>query len=234
VLVRALFKAASASARRKRAAIFLSRFEIGPETKILDLGSEDGSNIAGILKSTGAVPSNVFIADINPAAVARGHERYGFTAVTLDEAGTLPFPDQFFDIVFCSSVIEHVTVSKQEVWQLKSGAVFRSKAAARQRDFANEILRVGKQYFVQTPYSLYPIESHSWLPFAGYLPRPLLIPVLKIMNRIWIKATSPDWYLLNRKELSDLFPGAQIIDEKSFGLTKSIMAVSNRRDGHAR
>ena len=30
----------------------------------------------------------------------------------LDESGRLPFPDDHFDIIFCSSTIEHVTVDK--------------------------------------------------------------------------------------------------------------------------
>jgi len=230
--MRSLFRAASANARRKRAAIFLNQFKITNQTRILDLGSEDGSNIAEILKSTPAAPSNIFIADIDSAAVIRGRECYGFTAVTLVEDGNLPFPDKFFDIVFCSSVIEHVTVPKHEIWQLTSGSRFKKRARDRQRIFAEEIRRVGKAYFVQTPYSLFPVESHSWLPFVGYLPRSILIRILRITNSFWIKTTSPDWYLLNKQELAQLFPDAQIIDEKSFGLTKSIMAVSFSADLH--
>jgi SAM-dependent methyltransferase len=222
-----IFLAASGNARRKRAKFFLSRYQITEATKILDLGSEDGSAIAGILKDTAARPENIYIADINAAAVAKGAAAFGFQPVTIDEDGRLPFPDGYFDIVFCSSVIEHVTVAKEEVWTLKSGSRFKSRAATRQKSFANEIRRVGKLYFVQTPYVYFPIESHSWLPFVGYLPRRLLLPLLKLTNLFWVKRTSPDWYLLNRSELSKLFPEAEIVKERAFGLTKSIMAVRN-------
>jgi SAM-dependent methyltransferase len=163
--------------------------------------------------------------DISAEMVNKGHAQYGFVPVTIAEAGRLPFEDGFFDVVYCSSVIEHVTVPKERVWAICSGSEFRRAADERQRDFAQEIRRLGKRYFVQTPNKWFPIESHSWLPFIGYLPRGWQLPILRISNRVWVKRTNPDWRLLTAADMRGLFPDAVIERERLFGMTKSIMAI---------
>jgi SAM-dependent methyltransferase len=222
-------KGYSTRARARRAALFRERFSITSSTRILDLGSETGTAINAVLQGTAASPSNIYIADINPKQVNEGARRFGYQPVVIDESGRLPFEEGFFDIVYCSSVIEHVTVPKEEVWSLRSGAEFRRRSLARQHEFAAEIRRLGKQYYVQTPYRHFPIESHSWLPGMAWLPRPVLVPALRFTNSFWVKRSQPDWYLLNRREMAGLFPEAEIADEKSMGLTKSLMAI--RRSG---
>jgi SAM-dependent methyltransferase len=217
--------ALSRRARQRRGATFKAAFRLDQNTKILDLGSETGSNIHAILKGTPVAPANVYIADIEPALLEQGRKNYGYVPVVIDESEALPFPDRYFDIVYCSSVIEHVTVPKEHVWSTFSGSRFKSASLEHQRRFATEIRRTAKQYFVQTPYKHFPIESHSWLPFAAWLPRSLLIPCLKFSNSFWIKKSKPDWYLLNKRELASLFEDARIAAESYFGFTKSIIAI---------
>ena len=178
-----------------------------------------------LLAGTSITPRNVYIADIDPDAVARGAEIHGFTPVVINESGRLPFADGFFDIVHCSSVVEHVTVPKSDMWNIRSGREFRALSEAAQQKFADEIMRVGKQYYVQTPDRWFPVESHSWLPFLGWLPRRALIPVLHFSNSFWIKKTCPDWHLLDARQLSELFAGRPVIKERSLGMVKSITAV---------
>lgn len=215
----------AAGARERRALVFRDHFALTESTRLLDLGSENGSNIHAVLRGTTVKAENTFIADIDGRAIAEGSRRYGYRPVMLDESGVLPFPDQYFDIVYCSSVIEHVTVPKSEVWECRSGRRFVALARQRQRAFAKEIMRVGRQYFVQTPNRGFVVESHSWLPFAGWIPRELLVPLLRLSNGVWIKKTSPDWHLLDRMELTELFGSARIVTEKWCGLTKSLMAI---------
>ena len=221
----------SRRARARRALLFRSQFVLDENTRVLDLGSEDGSHIHAVLAGTAVRPENVYIADIaaEAQALARGQERYGYRPVPIDETGRLPFEDGFFDVVHCSSVIEHVTVPKAQVWALRSGAEFRRLSTLRQREFAVEVMRVGRQFFVQTPHRGFPVESHSWLPFFGYLPRRVLVPLLGLTNRFWIKRTAPDWRLLTGGELSRLFDGAEILREDFLGLTKSVVAVRVER-----
>ena len=211
--------------RERRAELFKDNFLITCDTIILDLGSEKGTNIYRVLIGTDAINKNIYIADINPVLVNEGYVRYGYQPVVLQEDGSLPFDDGFFDIVFCSSVIEHVTLPKNKIWNILSEKKFKNESLRRQKEFAEEIRRVGKQYFVQTPYKYFPIESHTWLPLLGFLPRSLIVFTLRFTNLIWIKKTTPDWHLLSKSQMKYLFPDAQIIEEKICGLTKSIMAV---------
>lgn len=215
----------SASAREKRAVLFRKYFSVDKETKILDLGSENGTNIFNVLQGTDHDPKNVFIADIERRAVEEGRELYGFTPVIIDEKSPLDFPDGFFDIVYCSSVIEHTTVPKDELWNWKDGNEFRQASLLRQQQFAREIMRLGKEYFVQTPSKTFPIESHTWLPLVGYLPRRMFLPVLKQSNRYWVKKAYPDFNLLGAGDMAKLFPDSTIVKERKFGITKSVMAI---------
>ncbi|NTU72463.1 MAG: methyltransferase domain-containing protein [Coriobacteriia bacterium] len=208
--------------------MFREHFALSAETTVLDVGSEAGHNIHAVLADTPVRPENVSIADIGADAVEQGAALYGFTPVVLDESGRLPFDDGSFDIVYCSSVIEHVTVPKSVVWSMRSGDEFKRAALERQAQFASELTRVGRSYYLQTPYRHFPVESHSWLPFVAWLPRPALLAVLRFTNRFWVKRTDPDWYLLDRRQLESLFPGSEIIAERSLGLTKSLMVMGTR------
>jgi 2-polyprenyl-3-methyl-5-hydroxy-6-metoxy-1,4-benzoquinol methylase len=212
-------------ARTARAAVFLHEFPVQETTRILDIGSEDGSAIARVLAGTRVQPQNVYIADIDAARVQAGQRRFGFVPVVIPESGRLPFTDGFFDIVYCSSVIEHVTVPKSEVWSTRSGERFRRQAEVRQKAFAAEIRRLGKAYYVQTPNKWFPIESHTWLPLIGFAPRAAQLATIAMSNRWWIKRTNPDWHLLTTREMRVLFPDADIRRERFVGLTKSIMAI---------
>lgn len=215
----------SAKARKKRAEVFRQYFSLDEDTKILDLGSENGTNIHNILQNTNVKKENVYIADIDQDVVAEGEKLYGFNGILIDENENLPFKDKYFDIIYCSSVIEHTTITKSDLWSWKNNSKFKEAAWERQKEFANEIIRLGKQYFVQTPCKTFPIESHTWLPFVGYLPREMFLPLLKVSNKYWVKKSEPDFNLLGKDEMQRLFPDSEIVREVKFGLTKSIMAI---------
>lgn len=215
----------SIRSRKRRANTFISILSPSNDDKILDLGSEDGSHIARIIPFR----DNVYIADICKDVLVRGKDKYGFHTILLDETGMIPYPNDFFDIVYSSSVIEHVTVDKANVYNMLSTKEFQKKAISRQRRFAEEIRRVGKAYFVQTPYKYFPIESHTWTPFViVFFPRRFQIALIKFVNRFWPKKTNPDWNLLSIQQMKQLFPDSEIITEKSLGLIKSIMAIRKR------
>jgi SAM-dependent methyltransferase len=220
---------ASKKARQKRAEIFRQSFSLDSTTRILDIGSETGENINLVLSGTGVLPENVYIADIDLVAVTEGNKKFGFHPVLLDQAGILPFEDDYFDIVYCSSVIEHVAVSKGDVWEFVLEKNFDQIAWERQKLLAKEIQRVGRQYFVQTPARSFPVESHTWLPFFSVLPHHLQIKLMRQTNKFWIKEAIPDFKLLDEKQMKKLFPDAEIFFEKKFGLVKSIMAIKSLR-----
>jgi len=206
--------------------MFLDYMKPSEEDKILDLGSEDGSYIASIIPFR----KNVYIADIDQKMLLRGNNKYGFQTVVIKEDGVLPFEDNYFDIVHCNSVVEHVGIDKSRQWDLKDGDVFAKQSFQRQQRFANEIRRIAKRYFVQTPNRNFLIESHTWIPFVQFLPRPVLVSFIKWLNKWWVKKTSPDWHLLNCRQMRLLFPDAVIIKENTGFLCKSIIAVKTEQD----
>lgn len=211
--------------RLKRAAMLCSLFNLTPTTRLLDLGGSNGVHLNSCLAGTPVSAKNVYIADIDAAQVESAAVRFGYTAVVVPDNGPLPFSDKFFDIVFCSSVLEHITLPEKDAWRETSGTRFRRVAQSRQRQFAKEISRIGAAYFVQVPYRWFPVETHTWLPFVGYLPRFIQCPVIGFSNRVWIKATVPDFYLPTVGDMAGYFPDAEIRREKIWGLTKSLIAV---------
>lgn len=223
--VRRIAATYSKRARRKRGEIFLTLLKPQPGDRILDLGGEDGTHIAELL----SFREGVVVADISAEALRRASEVYGFETLLLDESGRVPEPDGRFDIVFCSSVIEHVTVDKKDMEKYVTNTAFAAAALERQKVLAQEVQRVGKAYFAQTPNKYFFIESHSWLPgLIVLLPRRVQIRLLRLMKGWWPKATEPDWHLLTYRQMQQLFPDARILRERSFGMTKSIMAVKPR------
>ncbi|MFI4993917.1 MAG: class I SAM-dependent methyltransferase [Solirubrobacterales bacterium] len=121
--------------------------------------------------------------------------------VCADAAAGLPFADQEFDLVYCSSVIEHIP-------------------PARRAAFAAELRRVGRGWFVQTPAFSFPIEPHSLLPLAHWLPARLRKPY-------WKLGAAGEWEdisLLKRAEMQALFGPA--LPERWGPLVKSWVCVS--------
>lgn len=212
----------SMMSRKNRAKVFDKYFPNSENIKILDLGGGDGTLIA----STAPKCKNIYVADISTKDLLRAEKRYGYKTIQLDETGILPFEKGAFDVIFCSSVIEHVTVDKNMMYNFKTNKSFKEAAFRRQQLFANEIRSKCDNYFVQTPYKYFFIESHTWLPgIIVFCPRMLQINIINFFNKFWPKKTEPDWNLLTKKEMQKLFPEANIISEKSFFMTKSLVAV---------
>lgn len=121
--------------------------------------------------------------------------------VRADAASGLPFADDEFDLVYCSSVIEHVPPSRRAA-------------------FAREIRRVGRGWFVQTPAFSFPVEPHSLLPAAHWLP-------VGARKRYWRLGVAGSWEeiaLLRRGEMEHLFGPA--LPERLGPLVKSWVCVS--------
>jgi hypothetical protein len=98
---------------------------------------------------------------------------------------------------------------------------------------ANEIRRVGRRYFVQTPSRSFPIEPHFLFPFYQFLPRGLRVWLLmhfslgwfpKAATRVEAEAVVDSIELLDEREMRQLFPEARIARERLLGLTKSLTA----------
>ena len=223
--VRSAFTKFSRASQARRKATFQSYFQLNKETKILDLGAWNGDHISRLLDGLDYTPSNITLADIDEVALKKAHEKYGFDYIVMKEGEDLPFEDDHFDVVYCNSVIEHVTIPKSEIWDVRSSLEFKNRSLEQQHVFAKELARIGKEYFVQTPHRHFPIESHTWLPLVAFLPRPIQTPLIGITNKWWVKGTDPDWYLLDEKQLQEMFPEAKVEIEMVWGFPRSIMAI---------
>jgi hypothetical protein len=220
--LRRLAVRSSTDCRMRRSRLFIDRMKPSTTDSILDLGGGRGGHMAEILPFR----HNVTIADADADMLKSAAETHGFATLRLDGSDKFPIADGQFDIVFCSSVIEHVTAPREIVFDLLDDAEFAASARTAQANFAAEVRRIGKRYFVQTPYKYFPVEPHSFLPFfVVLLPRRWQMKLMAFCGRYWIKAVTPDFRLLTVKEMRALFPDAEIVLERYCGFIKSIIAI---------
>jgi SAM-dependent methyltransferase len=184
----------AARARAKRHGEFFALTRLQPGARVLDLG-------CGSLGLRGLVGDGLIEPKLDITGVDL-HERPGYPGpfVRADATQGLPFGDDEFDLVYCSSVIEHV-------------------APARRGAFAAELRRVGRGWFVQTPAFSFPIEPHALLPAAHWLP-------VALRKRYWRYGAAGEWEeisLLRRRELEALFGPA--LAERFGPLVKSWVCV---------
>lgn len=138
----------------------------------------------------------------------------GFKSIKGDACNLEGIADKSFDLVFSNSVIEHLFTQENQI------------------KMANEIQRVGKNYFIQTPNKYFPIEPHWVFPFFQFLPFGLQVFLTQHFNLGHIPKTSDkekakeqvrEVRLLSKKEFHSMFSGANIFLEKFFEFTKSFI-----------
>ena len=110
--------------------------------------------------------------------------------------------------------------------------------SASQRRFAEEVARVGRAYWVQTPNRWFPVEQHLLTPFVHWLPKTWQRAIVPRFN-LWRMLTRPsadrrefyvehylrDVRLLSYREMQALFPGSRVLRERFWGWTKSLVAM---------
>jgi SAM-dependent methyltransferase len=175
-------------ARARRHERFFALTRLTPGARVLDVG-------CGALGLRALEPA----LEITGVDLAE-HPSYPGPFVRADAADGLPFADEEFDLVYCSSVIEHVLPPRRAA-------------------FAAEVRRVGRGWFVQTPAFSFPLEPHSLLPGAHWLPIGLRRPY-------WRIGATGGWEeisLLRRAEIESLFGPA--LAERVGPLAKSWVCV---------
>lgn len=139
----------------------------------------------------------------------------GFSSIVGDACNLTGISDQSFDIVFSNSVIEHLYTKEQ------------------QQKMANEVARVGKNYFIQTPNKYFPIEPHWLFPLFQFLPFTIQVFLTQHFTLGNIKKANTreaavhlvkEVRLLSKKEFALFFKDAKIYNEKILGITKSFTA----------
>jgi ubiquinone/menaquinone biosynthesis C-methylase UbiE len=208
-----LLPAVMAFFRERRMRTLLSLVRIEPGTRVLDLGG------APAIWEHIRVPLDITLLNL-PGAVSAGERavlqspglnHHTFHLIEGDACNVEQFADRSFDLVFSNSVIEHVGPSPK------------------QAEFAREVRRLGKSYWVQTPSRWFPIEPHSGMPFYWFYPEWLRAALM----RRWRK-NLPGWWadyigttrVLSKRRLAELFPNAKTRVEYFLGLPKSNVAYA--------
>jgi hypothetical protein len=194
--------------RRRRMREFVKIFAPSSKTIILDVG---GSPLNWKLID---IKSSVTLLNLTmPEDSETDSDRFKFvTGNGLD----LKYSDYEFDICFSNSVIEHVGSFED------------------QRMFANEIRRVGRKIWVQTPARSFFFEPHYLTPFVHFFPKHVQRKLLRNFT-IWGLLTRPDKVrveqflseirLLTYDEMKTLFPDCEIRKEKFLFFTKAFIGV---------
>jgi SAM-dependent methyltransferase len=178
----------AARARARRHERFFALARLPDDARVLDVG-------CGALGLRALEPG----LDITGVDLAERPD-YPGPFVRADASAGLPFATGSFDLVYCSSVIEHVPPPRRIA-------------------FAAEVRRVGRGWFVQTPAYSFPLEPHSLLPGAHWLPP-------RVRRPYWRLGAAGEWEeieLLRRSEMEALFGPAQ--PERACGLVKSWVCV---------
>ena len=175
----------SMRSRERKLRLFLELLQPGPETTVVDVGVTDAP--------FGSGSSDNFFEARYPwpgqitAVGVTGLDRFraAFPQIRAVEADgrSLPFADGEFDLGFSNAVVEHVAGGRDG-----------------QAQFIHELCRVARRVFVTTPNSRFPLEVHSLVPFAHWLPRGPRDRILRA--RGFDDVLEP----LSPRELAALFP----------------------------
>lgn len=198
--------------RNERFIIFESlikkKFALGDTIQILDVG---GTAYFWIGKSF-LEKYQVTITLLNLESSETNHPR--LKSVEGNATDLSAYEDGSFDLVFSNSVIEHLYTFEN------------------QQKMAQECMRVGRSYFIQTPNKHFPVEAHYALPFVQYLPDKFVFTILTKtkLSRLhqWREEKAQQYLneirLLSLGEMKMLFPNSTIYKEKFLGMTKSFVA----------
>jgi hypothetical protein len=215
--------ARSQAFRKARMNAFLNEFRPTTEMRILDVGGTDLNwrlvdRPAHVVLLNTKFPEGGRDAGLLGSRYGDAEERRTNAKIefVVGDGRSVPFEDGEFDICFSNSTIEHVFTLDQ------------------QRRFADEVRRVGRGVWVQTPARSFPFEPHWLTPVIHWLPK----PVRRVLGRNFtvygwmLRPTSEDvsqfveeLRLLSYREMEELFPDCEIRRERFLGLTKSLVAV---------
>jgi SAM-dependent methyltransferase len=195
--------------RLSRIALFKDLISPLPKpVKILDVG---GTEL--FWEKMGFADDENYQITILNLSKTEGHHS-NISLVVGDARDMSEFGDEAFDVAFSNSVIEHVG------------------GPSEQRQMAEEVMRVGKRYFVQTPNRSFPFEPHFLFPFFQFFPLALKVFMIRHFSLGWYPRISDrdeatkaakSVRLLRRREVADLFPDGKIRDEKLLGMTSSFI-----------
>jgi SAM-dependent methyltransferase len=145
----------SLRSRERKLRLFLELVRPGPETTVVDVGVTDAAFGAGSTDNffEALYPWPERITAVGPTGLDRFAAAFPRVRAVQADGRALPFGDAEFDVGFSNAVVEHVAGGRDG-----------------QRAFVRELCRVARQVFVTTPNRFFPVDPHTLLPFAHWLP----------------------------------------------------------------
>ncbi|MDP6046756.1 MAG: methyltransferase domain-containing protein [Phycisphaerae bacterium] len=184
-LLRRLAGGVSGRMRDERFRAFVRTVCPGPDDRVLDVGVS--GQVGGSVNHFERVYP---YPDMLTACGLEGEPeicaKRGIEFVSAD-ALALPFEDASFDIVYCNAVVEHVG------------------SRLRQQKLVSELLRVGRRVFMATPDRDCPLESHTLIPLAHWLPAKMCAAIYRLAGRGYF-ALQENLNLVDAGRLRRLFP----------------------------
>jgi SAM-dependent methyltransferase len=149
--------------------LFLAVMNPAAETTVVDVGVSDGGygadayGTANFFEALYPWPDRIVAVSTQHLTIFR----QAFPRVTAVRADgrSLPFDSGQFDIGFSNAVVEHLP-------DLES-----------QRAFVGELCRVSHRVFITTPNRWFPIDTHTLLPLAHWLPDESRDAVYRLLRR---------------------------------------------------
>jgi SAM-dependent methyltransferase len=147
----------SAWSRQRKLALFMRELRPTPETTVVDVGvtdtgyAEDAYGTHNFFEALYPWPER--ITAVSTQYLDRFSAAFPRVRAVQADGRDLPFADREFDIAFSNAVLEHVGGQED------------------QRALVHEVCRVAARVFLATPNRWFPLDSHTLVPFAHWLPR---------------------------------------------------------------
>jgi hypothetical protein len=184
-MLRRVASRVSMRSRERKLERFLALFEPGPETTVVDVGVTDAPFGDGATDNffEALYPWPGQITGVGHTELDRFAAAFPSVRAVRADGRELPFADGEFDLGFSNAVIEHVAGGRDG-----------------QRRFVHELCRVANRVFVTTPNRFFPLEVHTLVPLAHWLPPSARERIVRA--RGFCDVLDP----LGPKELASLFP----------------------------
>jgi len=133
--------------------------------KVLDVGFGSGGIVIAFNLADAAVSGVDIDPELKNIAESNVIANQAKADLKIYDGTNLPFPDNHFDYIVCSSVLEHVTFPDKLL------------------NDCLRVLKVGGRMFLSLPNKYYPKETHTLAYFVSYMPHGMANLYLKILKR---------------------------------------------------